>query len=275
MLQKIKICQVDAFTDKLFQGNPAGVCITPQSLDDKLMQNIALEMNLSETAFAVPLETPDIETCGNFSLRWFTPVQEVDLCGHATLATTKVLFDVYKAKAEKIRFQTKSGELIVSKNEGFCLDFPVDLSDHVKKPASLLKSLNVRMAEDYALSRTLKMLLIRLASKEEVAALKPDFGLLAKFEKSYGNHGFIVTAKDTEFDFVSRFFAPGVGIYEDPVTGSSHTVLAPYWAKILGKKAMKACQVSARRGLLNVELHEDRVYLLGQAIVVLEGDLLI
>mgnify|MGYP000864412562 CR=1 FL=1 len=275
MLRKIRIYQVDAFADQLFHGNPAGVCITAQALDDRLMQNIAMEMNLSETAFAVPLETRDVETCSNFSLRWFTPVQEVELCGHATLATAKVLFDICKAKSEKIRFQTQSGELVVSKRKVFCLDFPADPSHHVKKPASLLKSLGVQTAEDYSLSSSLKMLLIRLESKEEVSCLKPDFRLLAKFEQSYGNQGFIVTARDTEYDFVSRFFAPGVGINEDPVTGSAHTVLAPYWAEILCKKKMKACQISARQGLLDVELHGDRVYLLGQAIVVLEADLLL
>lgn len=273
MPKKIEIYQVDAFTDAPFKGNPAGVCVTQEPLEDKLMQAIALEMNLSETAFAVPSDSGAITECSEFTLRWFTPMQEVDLCGHATLATAKILFDLCHVVCEKIRFQTKTGELIVGrKNAGFCLDFPVDRTNRTAIPDRVLEALKISTAEDCVASRRMRMLLVRLKEKREVIELNPDFTLLAAIEKSYGNHGFIVTAKgDEEFDFVSRFFAPGVGINEDPVTGSAHTVLCPYWSEILGKDRLNACQVSARRGILEVELHGDRVYIIGDAVVVIEG----
>jgi len=274
-MKRIKIYQVDAFAEKAFQGNPAGVCIIRKPLDEKWMQAIALEMNLSETAFAIPLEGTNVKSCSKFQLRWFTPVLEVDLCGHATLAMAKVLFDVCKVETEKIKFYTKSGELIVSRiNGGFCLDFPIDFFDQVPVRSELLEVLGSGTIEDCVLSRKLKMLLIRLKSKEEVIALKPDFTRLGNIEKLYSNRDFIVTARSTdEFDFVSRFFAPGFGINEDPVTGSAHTVLAPYWSEILHKKAMKACQVSLRKGILGLEIHGERVFITGNAIVILEGEL--
>lgn len=258
-----KIIQVDAFTSEKFKGNPAGVCLMEKPADEIWMQNIAMEMNLSETAFIYPVEN-------GYNLRWFTPLAEVDLCGHATLATAHVMFnDGLVSKDEIIRFQTKSGELKVRfENNLILLDFPALEVKETKLPTFIKEAINVESLFS-GLSRF--DYFIEVASPEIVRELKPDFGKL----KEADVRGVIVSAKDgDEYDFISRFFAPGVGIDEDPVTGSAHCVLAPYWSHKLNKQEMTAYQASSRGGKLNLKVINDRVIIGGEAIVTIRGEVI-
>ncbi len=281
----ITFFQVDSFTGEPFKGNPAGVCILDDSLDDITMQNIASEMNLSETAFAVPITAGNIINAFKFNLRWFTPQCEVDLCGHATLATARVLYDIYEIKADTITFDTKSGDLHVERiSNQIQLDFPagdplpVELPDYFK---SALKLYEFELADSFHEAfqcSQLKMLLVRLKNAEAVKRISPDFNSLIQAEEAFGSKGVIVTAAgDKPYDFTSRFFAPGLGINEDPVTGAAHTVLCPYWSVMLNKTKMRAYQASKRGGELTVELKKDskgfnnRALLTGQAVIVIEG----
>jgi PhzF family phenazine biosynthesis protein len=257
---KQKIYQADAFTRDAFSGNPAAVCILNEWLNDELMQKIAEENNLSETAFAV-------NRGAHYELRWFTPSVEVDLCGHATLATAHILFNHEKFSGDTISFSSKSGLLKVRKEKDILvLNFPTDKIEKISAPATLLSSLNIKPVEVYK-GKTDIMLVFQ--NQAEIEKLRPDFGTMSAATV----RGVIVTAQGIECDFVSRFFAPGVGINEDPVTGSAHTSLIPYWTKQLNKTEMTAMQLSKRRGYLNCKYLGDRVEIAGKARTFLEGNI--
>ena len=256
----IPIYQVDAFADHLFAGNPAAVCPLESWPDDRLLQSIASENNLSETAFFV-------RNGDGFRLRWFTPKKEVALCGHATLASAWVLFEKLSWPGKVIPFETHSGKLLVTRGkEGFLtLDFPADKAQPVEHvPEGLRESLGVAALE---IRKGKTDYLYVLDQEEGVLGLRPDFARLAKVEM----RGLMVTAPGRKTDFVSRFFAPAVGIDEDPVTGSAHTVLVPYWAERLGKNSLSARQLSARGGSIDCELRGNRVLMSGRCQVYLEG----
>lgn len=256
---KVPIFQVDAFTDHIFGGNPAAVCPLEKWLDEETMQHLAQENNLSETAFFV-------KNGAEYDLRWFTPEVEVDLCGHATLATAHVLFEHLGYTEEEIRFRTKSGLLTV-KREGdrLVMDFPTDDMPQVEPPAVLFQALGIR--SDYVFFTDDYMIV--LDSEEEVQNLDPDFRLLSEVNA----RGIIVTATGKEVDFVSRFFAPGAGIDEDPVTGSAHTKLTPYWSRKLGKDILEARQISKRVGELTCRNKGERTEILGNAITYMIGEI--
>lgn len=270
----IKIYQVDAFTDKPFSGNPAAVCLLEEKLSEEEMRSIAAEMNLSETAFVKPMDDGTYEESEKFTLRWFTPEVEVPLCGHATLATSWVLFEEVENVNDEVKFSTKSGNLSAEKREGVVLDFPTNIPTHEEPSQEVLDGLGIVNYEDSSYSEKTKKLLIALSSEEKVNELNPDFAKLRSIVTEI--RGIIVTAKgEDEYDFVSRYFAPWVGIDEDPVTGSAHTVLAPYWSTLLDKEEMKAYQASDRGGNLIVRVKGDRTELEGEAVTVLKGNLFI
>lgn len=272
----ISIYQVDAFTNETFKGNPAAVCILRSKLKDELMKHIASEMNLSETAFVSPLENMPLQEAKTFSLRWFTPKVEVSLCGHATLATAAVLFREVKVNANEIKFRTKGGNLTARKNRrGICLNFPSDNPTRIDPPRPLLRAIGVEDFCDVQYGKQTKSLLIHLPSEEGVHNLLPDYRLMESTGTEKEIEGVIVTAEGSPpYDFISRFFAPWVGINEDPVTGAAHTVLAPYWSKLLNKREMRAYQASTRGGELAVKLKpNDTVDLVGNAVIVLKGKL--
>jgi PhzF family phenazine biosynthesis protein len=260
----IPLFQVDAFTDRPFAGNPAAVCILPGPRDDNWLQAVAGEMNLAETAFLT-------KEAAGFRLRWFTPKVEVALCGHATLASAHVLWqEGYARLEEAICFHTQSGVLKASrKGEEIELDFPLQPEEPIDPPADLAKALGVPWK--YVGTNHFKFL-VEVDSEATLRSLKPDFRLLA----TVTSRGVIVTSRssDPSFDFVSRFFAPGVGIDEDPVTGSAHCCLGAYWQKQLGKSAFLAYQASARGGVVRVRVEGNRAYLGGKAVSVLKGVLL-
>ena len=259
---KIKMFQVDAFASKPFGGNPAAVCILDDWLPDRLMLQIAEENNLSETAFAVP-------SGDGYGIRWFTPVVEVELCGHATLATAHVLFEHVRYPGDRLRFFTREmGILEVRRSdELLVLDFPADSVESIAVPEETSRALGKKPVEAFR-GRTDDMLVYN--NQEEIETMEPDFVLL----KGNGSRGVIVTAPGRETDFVSRFFAPGVGIDEDPVTGSAHTTLTPYWSRRLNKKRLTAKQLSRRGGELVCEDHGERIYIQGKAVTYLEGEIL-
>ncbi len=260
----VKILHVDAFTAEPYAGNPACVCLLPEPRADKWLQNVAREMNLSETAFLVP-------QAGEFALRWFTPAVEVELCGHATLASAHVLWEEGLLEpSETARFHTLSGLLTATLDKGRIeLNFPAKPEEAADPPPDLLKALGVnpvytgKNAFDYVLE---------LDNESEVRSVAPDFALL----RSVPVRGVVVTArsKSPGFDFVSRFFGPAVGVDEDPVTGSAHCCLAPFWQKRLGKSQFCAFQASARGGVVHVRIEGDRVILGGRAVTILRGELL-
>jgi PhzF family phenazine biosynthesis protein len=263
----VRLFHVDAFTEEPFAGNPAAVCLLDGERDARWMQAVAREMNLSETAFVGPERHPD----GGFPLRWFTPAVEVDLCGHATLASAFVLWHMEACTSEEtIRFATRSGELAaVRDGEWVELDFPRQEARRVAPPPGLVEALGVQPLDvgsdgaDY---------LVLVDDEDAVRGCEPDFRALA----SIGARGVMVTAgaaEGDEADFVSRFFAPAVGVDEDPVTGSAHCTLGPYWAKRLRKSELVARQVSARGGILRLRVLDQRVRLAGRAVLVAEGEL--
>lgn len=258
-----RVVQVDAFTTEAFRGNPAAVCVLERPAEAAWMQLVAREMNLSETAFLVPNDT-------GFQLRWFTPALEVDLCGHATLASAHVLWeDGHLALDQPARFETLSGRLTAERDGDWIeLDFPAEPAHEAQAPASLAKAFG---ATPRYVGRNRMDYLIEFENEATVRSLTPDMRLL----KSIEARGFIATSRSTspEFDFVSRFFGPGVGIDEDPVTGSSHCCLGPFWAARLGKDEMIGHQVSIRGGVVRVVLAGDRVRLGGQAVTVMRGEL--
>lgn len=257
----LKIFQVDAFTKKIFGGNPAAICPLDEWIDAELMQKIALENNLSETAFLVKKD-------GFYELRWFTPTFEIDLCGHATLASAFVIYEVLNSAEDLLKFETKSGLLTVEKkNDLLILDFPSRPAERSETPKGLIEAIGgtpkeILKSRDY---------LMVYESEEEIRALNPNFAELLKIDA----HAVIATAQGKECDFVSRFFAPEVGVFEDPVTGSAHCTLIPYWAAKLGKTELFAKQVSARGGELFCELEGDRVKIGGHAVLYLKGEICI
>lgn len=260
----ILLTHVDAFTDVPFAGNPAAVCLLPEARDAAWMQHVAREMQLSETAFLVR-RGPD-----EFDLRWFSPAVEIDLCGHATLASAHTLWETGVLSVDRIaRFHTRSGVLTAERQEGWIeLNFPSTPSTAADPPPGLAEALGV---EPRYTGRSRFDYLVQVESEAQVRALAPDAARL----RSLPVRGVIVTARATTtgWDFVSRFFAPGSGIDEDPVTGSAHCCLAPFWAERLGKTAFVARQVSPRGGTLRVRLDGDRVRLAGQAVTILSGEL--
>lgn len=256
---------VDAFTDRPFAGNPAAVCVLREPKPNEWMQQVAAELNLAETAFL--LRSKD-----GFALRWFTPAIEVDLCGHATLASAHVLWqDAYLTREETARFHTRSGLLTASLNgTRIMLDFPATPPAEVRPPGDLLAGLRLKSARWIGLSRF--DYLVEVGSEAEVRALAPEFAVLARLE----TRGVIVTSRadaDQPYDFVSRFFAPGAGIPEDPVTGSAHCALAPYWRSTFGRDEMVGYQASARGGTVYAECRGNRVVLGGNAVTVWTGAL--
>lgn len=258
-----KIFQVDAFTSKLFGGNPAAVCVLDKWLSDETMQQIASENRLSETAFSVPEKD-------GYTIRWFTPDREVELCGHATLATAHVLFEHLGYSENLIEFfSPHSGKLLVEKTkEGLVLDFPADEMEEIRIPYDVVKTLHASPVKAF---RGKTDFMFVFAGRTEVEKMKPDFKLLAEM----GGRGVIVTAPGVNVDFVSRFFAPQTGINEDPVTGSAHTTLTPYWSATLGRKKLKAMQVSERGGELICEDLGERIKITGRAVTYLEGEIFI
>ena len=262
-MQGIRVLQIDAFTDRPFAGNPAAVCLLEDERDADWMQDVATEMNLSETAFVRPLDD-------GFELRWFTPVFEVDLCGHATLASAHGLWsEGVVSGAQPIRFHTKSGTLTCTQDGDLIeLDFPATPPEEAEPPEGLLDAVG---AQPSFVGKSKFDLFLLVESEDAVRSLKPDFSRLREIPV----RGVITTSAsdDPSFDFVSRFFAPGAGIDEDPVTGSAHCCLGPYWSEQLGKTEMTAFQASARGGTVRVRVNGDRVLLGGQAVTVLRGEL--
>jgi PhzF family phenazine biosynthesis protein len=257
----IELHQVDAFADAPFRGNPAAVCFPPADASDAWLQAVAAEMNLSETAFLWPEGDA-------WRLRWMTPLVEVDLCGHATLASAHVLFQTGRA-TELARFLTRSGELTAERRgDRIELDFPASSIEPCDPPPGLLEALGLDRAR---VLETRFDYLVVIDDEARLRALSPDHRAL----RDLGVRGVIVTTKSRDFDFISRFFAPGSGIDEDPVTGSAHCALAPFWSRELGTTTFRAYQASPRGGTLEVELRGERVKLRGRAITVLRGELLV
>lgn len=261
--------QVDAFASAAFAGNPAAVCILAEPQTEAWMQNVASEMNLSETAFL--RARPD----GSYDLRWFTPEKEVDLCGHATLASAHVLWsEGYLASDATARFETRSGQLTTERNDGWIhMDFPADSLTPTDAPGNLIEGLRTHAPE--AMIRTDRDYLVCLETAAQVRSLDPDLEAFARIGEG---RGVLVTAEaeEDDIDFVSRYFAPSYGIPEDPVTGSTHCALGPYWAHQLGKTSLVARQVSDRGGTVQVQLDSpdaERVTVGGQAATVLRGRL--
>ena len=250
---KIPLYQVDAFTSEVFKGNPAAVCLLDEWLNDARLQAIAAENNLSETAFL-------LKNGEGFEIRWFTPLTEVSLCGHATLASAFIVFNFLNWPEATVRFQTRqSGVLTVIQKEGLLeMNFPAMMPAPQETPERLANALGHQPLEVLGVER---QLLAVIADERTVRELKPDFNLLARYEL-----GTIVTAPGKQCDFVSRYFAPNVGIPEDPVTGSAHCVLVPYWSQRLGKKKLHARQVSKRGGELFCEDRGERVTIAGDHV---------
>jgi len=256
---KLKMYQVDAFANKLFSGNPAAVVILESPLKDDVMQSIAAENNLSETAFVSINES-------RFSIRWFTPSIEVDLCGHATLASARILFEYYPTLAgEEINFDSKSGNLKVTKGiGGLCLNFPADYPIEVESSSLFFEILGI---EPLKLLRGKDDYLAVFRNQQQVEEIQPKFYLLKKLDA----RGLVISAPGDEVDFVSRCFYPEAGIEEDPVTGSAHTMLTPYWASELNKNELDAHQLSKRGGKLNCSLANERVLISGDSVIYFEG----
>lgn len=256
---KIPCYQIDAFTDEQFSGNPAAVCLLEQWLPEQTMQFIAAENNLSETAFVV-------ETDRGFYIRWFTPSYEVPLCGHGTLAASYVLFNFVRPDSDMLIFHSTSGSLKVTREgDYYCLDFP-KLSIHLcEPPVALLKTLSIKPKEVYRYSRYLCV----YDTEADVANVKID----SVAARSLDIKMISITAPGDEVDFVSRYFIPGEARFEDPVTGAAHCALVPYWAKQLQKSQFTAKQLSTRGGKINCELQGDRVKLMGQAVLFLQGEI--
>lgn len=269
-MDPVPFYQVDAFTEAPFRGNPAAVCFMSTRLQDSLYLAISAEMNLSETAFAEP------EGEGIYRLRWFTPKREVPLCGHATLALAHVLFNERGYRGDELTFRTASGDLHAYRDRrGVRMDFPRNDPKPIAPIRGILDGLGVDEFLAFQYSGTNQKLLVELGSEEQVRSVSPDFKALMAVDNALGWRGVIVTSRSGEYDFVSRYFAPWMGVDEDPVTGSAHTVLGPYWAGKLGKASMSAYQASSRGGVVHVELIGDRVNLVGGSVTVVRGTLLL
>jgi PhzF family phenazine biosynthesis protein len=260
---KLKLYQVDAFTDKLFGGNPAAVIPLKKWLPEGLMQKLAMENNLAETVFFVPSKNKDAD----YDIRWFTPVLEIDLCGHATLASAFVIFTILKTKKKSVVFSSKTGLLTVKKNkDALLMDFPSWKPEMVKEyPDRLKEALGVH--EIVAVYKH-RDLLVELNNEDDVANAKPDFTALKQMAEKV-----IITAPGQKVDFVSRFFAPVAGIDEDPVTGSAHSQLIPFWSEKLNKKVMRAFQLSDRGGDIYCEQNGNRVIMGGKCVFYMKGEI--
>ena len=256
---KLKMYQVDAFTSRLFSGNPAAVVILESTIEESIMQSISSENNLSETAFIEINNNP-------ITIRWFTPSIEVDLCGHATLAGARILFDYYADKFDtEIIFNSNSGILKVTKNnDELCLNLPVDKPQEVKKSKIFTEILGM---EPINLLKGRDDYLAIFNKQNHIEEIEPNFSLLSRLNA----RGIVISALGNEVDFVSRCFFPEVGIEEDPVTGSAHTMLTPYWSNKLKKNKLKALQLSKRGGELNCRLSKDRVYISGKSVIYFDG----
>lgn len=253
----LKLYQIDAFAKKIFEGNPAAVCPLDSWLDDELMQKIAMENNLCETAFFV-------KEGERYHIRWFTPIAEVDMCGHATLASAFVLFKILNYPNDEIVFDSKSGELRVKKeHDKFIMDFPAQEIAASAVPYAITEAFEIQPKECY---KSMDYLLV-FENEEDILNLKPNFQKL----KNIDARGVIITSKSKEYDFVCRFFAPKIGIDEDPVTGAAFTQLVPYWSKVLDKKEFRAKQVSKRGGEVFCKLQGLRVEIAGYGVKYLEG----
>ncbi len=256
---KLRQFQVDAFASRRFEGNPAAVCPLKEWLSDDLMQSIAAENNLSETAFFVPAQS-------GFHLRWFTPVAEVDFCGHATLASGHVLFDALDYEKQSVVFETRSGEMTVERSgKLYVMNFPAQPPKPCSPPKALIEALGAKPTEVLAADDYLAV----FESQAVVQSLAPDFARLGDLDL----RGVIATAPGDDHDFVSRFFGPKLGIDEDPVTGSAHCELTPYWSKRLSKKQLRARQISRRGGDVLCEIAGDRVRLKGSAVTFMVGEI--
>ncbi|WP_301584563.1 PhzF family phenazine biosynthesis protein [Halomonas alkaliantarctica] len=254
----IELYQVDAFASKPFEGNPAAVCPLETWLDDGVLQAIATENNLSETAFFVPTES-------GYQLRWFTPAVEVDLCGHATLAAAWVIFNVLDDSAELLQFETRSGQLLVRRDgDELAMNFPAKVVEPFTMEAEVKAALGINEIEELLISDDI---VVVVNDAQLIESLTPDMQQL----KRLPGRGIVVTAKGSDVDVVSRWFGPNVGVEEDPVTGSAHTSLAPYWAKRLGKQQLTARQGGARKGALSCEIEGDRVIIKGRVAPYLKG----
>ncbi len=259
---KLTIYQIDAFAEKVFEGNPAAVIPLENWLPDNVMQQIAMENNLSETAFFIPLANA-------FHIRWCTPLAEVDLCGHATLASAHVLFNHLNYNEKEISFQSRSGILNVKKEEDLIvLNFPASKLTEIKIPENLKSAFNIQPEKCF---KGRDDLMLIFEKEEDIIKLEPDFQKISGSK----TRGIIVTAKSKKFDFVSRFFAPAVGVNEDPVTGSAHTMLIPYWSGELGKSDLTAKQVSARGGILYCKNLGERVEIGGKAVTYMTGEIIV
>ncbi|MGH7145738.1 MAG: PhzF family phenazine biosynthesis protein [Planctomycetota bacterium] len=265
---KLALFIVDAFTEQPYAGNPAGVVLMPSARDPHWMQEIATELNLSETAFVIAAE-------GGYRLQWFTPKMEVDLCGHATLASAHILWEQKKLRADQaVRFATRSGELSAhrSKDGWIEMDFPAELVRATKPTAQLAAAIGTPRDQIVWTGKSADRLLVELKTEKAVRALRPDPVLLPRLKSSVG---VIVTARSStpKYDFVSRYFAPRKGVFEDPVTGTAHCVLGPYWGPKLDKTAMTGYQASLRGGWVQVALAAKRVLLSGKAVTVVRGEI--
>lgn len=273
-MQKIeaKYFHVDAFTENPFKGNPAAVCLLPTNLDEETYLTIAQEMNII-SEIALVEET----TTGSYKIRWFTQKKEIPLCGHATLATAHVIYNHLGFKGDRIELHSQSGQLYASKTQrGIQLDFPANEPHQVQPPMKVLRSLGVSDWVDVQYSQGNQKLLVHLKNYEDLRSVQPDFKALLEADNPLGWRAVMITSPGfDDYDFASRHFSPLVGVNEDPVTGSNHTILTPYWGKILGKTRMKAYQASKRGGTLYVEMHEDRVLITGKATTILSGSLTI
>jgi PhzF family phenazine biosynthesis protein len=272
---------VDAFTKEPFKGNQAGVCLLSEDLEDDKLQKIAFEMNLSETAFiSVVNNNTTFDGSNEFKLRWFTPNTEIDLCGHATLASSHVIFTEMGNQNTKLVFHTRSGILSVSKELSMLvMDFPLDLAQEIDKDYEISRLLSLQDSDviycGYA--PKLKHILIEVPEQHILQSMKPDFLNLLEYNRSEPINAVIVTCKmkNQKLDFASRFFGPWIAINEDPVTGASHTTLGPYWAKKLQKNHFFAIQLSERTGLLELELIGDRILIKGSAVTTLKGNFIL
>lgn len=259
---RLPIYQIDAFAGELFAGNPAAVLPLEQWIDDALLQSIAAENNLSETAFFLPAGD-------HYELRWFTPAAEMRLCGHATLAAAHVIYDELGDRSDQLQFETLSGRLMVARRNGLLvMDFPARIPELTPVPNGLAQALGAEPSETYVAGDDI---LAVFDKDSDIPAINPDFRALSKLDC----RGVIVTAPGPPADFVSRFFAPAVGVPEDPVTGSAHCALTPYWADRLGKDKLRGIQLSLRGGEVQCEMKGDRVGLAGRTVKYLQGEIFV
>jgi PhzF family phenazine biosynthesis protein len=275
---KVPVYQVDAFTSKACKGNPAAVCILERELSEAAMLDIAAEMNLSETAFIQALEYDDTAGLTPYSIRWFTPKTEMPLCGHATLAASKVIFDCLDYQGDRILFRSMSGVLESRRHAGrFTLDFPADKLQEPGPVSDLLEAMGIRKYTELVYGTNTNKLVVRLQSEKEVRELEPNFERMKAVKACFPIKGVGVTAEGAgEHDIISRYFNPWAGVNEDPVTGSVHTVLAPYWSAVLGKRELKALQASERCGEILIRITPGgRLEFIGDAVIVLQGEIYI